>query len=118
MDEGRVIPGFDSTCGIERSAGSCRTSATTSAGTDFLLHPEDRSRFLRFVTGRSRLPARIYIYPDKLGYETTDALPESSTCSSTLFLPHYASAKVCEEKLRYAAYNCVAIDTDMSPWEE
>ncbi|KAB0392278.1 hypothetical protein E2I00_009510, partial [Balaenoptera physalus] len=55
---------------------------------------EDRSRFLRFVTGRSRLPARIYIYPDKLG------------------------AKVCEEKLRYAAYNCVAIDTDMSPWEE
>lgn len=51
---------------------------------------EDRSRFLRFVTGRSRLPARIYIYPDKLGYETTDALPESSTCSSTLFLPHYA----------------------------
>lgn len=27
-------------------------------------------------------------------------------------------AKVCEEKLRYAAYNCVAIDTDMSPWEE
>lgn len=36
--------------------------------TDFLLlHTEDRSRFLRFVTGRSRLPARIYIYPDKLG---------------------------------------------------
>ncbi|XP_058031226.1 E3 ubiquitin-protein ligase HECTD3 [Ahaetulla prasina] len=79
---------------------------------------EDRSRFLRFVTGRSRLPARIYIYPDKLGSETTDALPESSTCSSTLFLPNYASAKVCEEKLRYAAYNCVAIDTDMSPWED
>ncbi|XP_077190058.1 E3 ubiquitin-protein ligase HECTD3 [Paroedura picta] len=79
---------------------------------------EDRSRFLRFVTGRSRLPALIYIYPDKLGSETTDALPESSTCSSTLFLPNYVSAKVCEEKLRYAAYNCVAIDTDMCPWEE
>ncbi|TKS79447.1 E3 ubiquitin-protein ligase HECTD3 [Collichthys lucidus] len=55
---------------------------------------EDRSRFLRFVTGRSRLPAPIYVFPDKQG------------------------AKVCEEKLRYAAYNCVAIDTDMSPWEE
>ncbi|RXM29080.1 E3 ubiquitin-protein ligase HECTD3, partial [Acipenser ruthenus] len=50
--------------------------------------------------------------------ETTDALPQSSTCSSTLFLPNYPSAKVCEEKLRYAAYNCVAIDTDVSPWEE
>lgn len=32
--------------------------------------------------------------------------------------PAIPSAKVCEEKLRYAAYNCVAIDTDMSPWEE
>uniref|UniRef100_A0A4W5K3Y1 HECT domain containing 3 n=1 Tax=Hucho hucho TaxID=62062 RepID=A0A4W5K3Y1_9TELE len=50
--------------------------------------------------------------------ETTDALPQSSTCSSTLYLPNYPSAKVCEDKLRYAAYNCVAIDTDMSPWEE
>lgn len=40
----------------------------------------------------------------------TDQLPASpSPCHS---------AKVCEEKLRYAAYNCVAIDTDMSPWEE
>ncbi|KAL0966987.1 hypothetical protein UPYG_G00303120 [Umbra pygmaea] len=79
---------------------------------------QDRSRFLRFVTGRSRLPAPIYIFPDKQGCETTDALPQSSTCSSTLYLPNYPSAKVCEEKLRYAAYNCVAIDTDMSPWEE
>ncbi|MGH0185882.1 UNVERIFIED_CONTAM: hypothetical protein FKN15_019390 [Acipenser sinensis] len=76
---------------------------------------EDRSRFLRFVTGRSRLPAPIYIFPDKQGAETTDALPQSSTCSSTLFLPNYPSAKVCEEKLRYAAYNCVAIDTDIGP---
>lgn len=32
--------------------------------------------------------------------------------------PAIPRAKVCEEKLRYAAYNCVAIDTDMSPWEE
>uniref|UniRef100_A0A8C1Z987 HECT domain containing 3 n=1 Tax=Cyprinus carpio TaxID=7962 RepID=A0A8C1Z987_CYPCA len=79
---------------------------------------EDRSRFLRFVTGRSRLPAPIYVFPDKQGSETIDALPQSSTCSSTLYLPKYSSAKVCEEKLRYAAYNCVAIDTDMSPWEE
>lgn len=79
---------------------------------------EDRSRFLRFVTGRSRLPAPIYIYPDKSGSDSTDSLPESSTCSSTLYLPNYPSAKICEEKLRYAAYNCVAIDTDMSPWEE
>lgn len=77
---------------------------------------EDRSRFLRFVTGRRRLPAPIYICPDK-GEEVVNSLPESSTCSSTLFLPKYESAKVAEDKLRYAIYNCIAIDTDMSPWD-
>lgn len=47
----------------------CPLSPVSSLSThgDSLPHPEDRSRFLRFVTGRSRLPARIYIYPDKLG---------------------------------------------------
>lgn len=77
---------------------------------------EDRSRYLRFVTGRRRLPAQIYVCPDK--DQGTDALPESSTCSNTLFLPNYSSAKITEDKLRYAVYNCVAIDTDMSPWDE
>ena len=28
------------------------------------------------------------------------------------------SVKMAEEKLRYAAYNCIAIDTDMNPWGE
>ncbi|XP_033636883.1 E3 ubiquitin-protein ligase HECTD3-like [Asterias rubens] len=82
---------------------------------------EDRSRFLRFVTGRRRLPTPLYICPGRSyssDNDMTDSLPESSTCSNTLFLPNYSSAKVAEEKLRYAAYNCVAIDTDMSPWDE
>uniref|UniRef100_A0A8C5QNN2 E3 ubiquitin-protein ligase HECTD3 n=1 Tax=Leptobrachium leishanense TaxID=445787 RepID=A0A8C5QNN2_9ANUR len=79
---------------------------------------EDRSKFLRFVTGRSRLPAPFFICPEKSGSDVTNPLPESSTCSSTLYLPRYPSAKVCEEKLRYAAYNCVSIDTDLRPWEE
>lgn len=35
-----------------------------------------------------------------------------------LFLVTTYSAKVAEEKIRYAAYNCLAIDTDVSPWEE
>ncbi|NXD51632.1 HECD3 ligase, partial [Corvus moneduloides] len=81
---------------------------------------EDRSRFLRFVTGRSRLPARIYIYPDKMGKHLVLSTGQCSNGSSSLyffFLPAIPRAKVCEEKLRYAAYNCVAIDTDMSPWE-
>ncbi|XP_019386162.1 PREDICTED: E3 ubiquitin-protein ligase HECTD3-like, partial [Crocodylus porosus] len=77
---------------------------------------EDRSRFLRFVTGRSRLPIRICICPHEPMSDVVDVLPEVSTCSSALFLPQYTSAKVCEEKLRYAAYNCVSIDRDEDVW--
>ncbi|NWR79369.1 HECD3 ligase, partial [Centropus unirufus] len=83
---------------------------------------EDRSRFLRFVTGRSRLPARIYICPDKMGILSSQ-LANAASPSCLFFFPSFLPspatprAKVCEEKLRYAAYNCVAIDTDMSPWE-
>ncbi|XP_065069856.1 E3 ubiquitin-protein ligase HECTD3-like [Rhopilema esculentum] len=78
---------------------------------------EDRSRFLRFVTGRRRLPTPLFICPSKSD-AAINSLPESATCSNTLFLPSYSSAQVAEEKLRYAAYNCIAIDADMSPWEE
>lgn len=78
---------------------------------------EDRSRFLRFVTGRRRLPTPLYIAKGKSS-NPVNSLPESATCSHTLYLPSYSSATMAEEKIRYAAYNCVAIDTDMSPWEE
>ena len=78
---------------------------------------EDRSRFLRFVTGRRRLPTPLYIARGKSN-SPVNSLPESATCSHTLYLPSYSSAAMAEEKIRYAAYNCVAIDTDMSPWED
>lgn len=35
-----------------------------------------------------------------------------------LYLPNYTSGKVAEEKLRYATYNCMDIDTDMNLWED
>ncbi|ELU04919.1 hypothetical protein CAPTEDRAFT_168000 [Capitella teleta] len=78
---------------------------------------EDRSRLLRFITGRRRLPAPLFICPEK-GRDCVDTLPESSTCANTLYLPNYSSPEKAEEKLRYAAYNCIAIDTDISPWDE
>lgn len=78
---------------------------------------DDRSRFLRFVTGRRRLPAHMTLCAGKSS-ALVDSLPEAATCSSTLFLPSYSSCKMAEEKLRYAAYNCVAIDTDSQPWDE
>ncbi|KAK3585008.1 hypothetical protein CHS0354_024922 [Potamilus streckersoni] len=77
---------------------------------------DDRSRFLRFVTGRRRLPAPLYISTGK--GDMIDCLPESSTCANILYLPNFSSAKVAEEKIRYAAYNCMDIDTDMNLWED
>ncbi|XP_043941703.1 E3 ubiquitin-protein ligase HECTD3-like isoform X2 [Protopterus annectens] len=75
---------------------------------------EERSRFLRFVTGRSRLSTSIIIGAGRLTNNETspDVFPETSTCSRTLYLPDYPSAQVCEEKLRYAIYNCLSIDGD------
>lgn len=75
---------------------------------------EERSRFIRFITGRRRLPVTIYIDSADSG---PSSLPTSATCSNALYLPSYTSVDQASEKLRYAAYNCVAIDTDMSPWE-
>uniref|UniRef100_A0A2C9LR03 HECT domain-containing protein n=1 Tax=Biomphalaria glabrata TaxID=6526 RepID=A0A2C9LR03_BIOGL len=71
---------------------------------------EDRSHLLRFITGRRRLPVSIFISSGK--NSPTNPLPESSTCCNTLHLPVYTDEKIAEERLRYAAYNCVSIDTD------
>ncbi|KFV84435.1 E3 ubiquitin-protein ligase HECTD3, partial [Struthio camelus australis] len=78
---------------------------------------EDLSRFLKFVTGRSRLPVQITIYPERSNSKTLDLMPEVSTCSCTFFLPTYSSAKACEELLRYAIYNCMSIDMDKNTWD-
>ena len=58
---------------------------------------EERSRFLRFVTGRKRPPAPFTVA--KAGGDK-DSLPHASTCASTLFLPEYSSASIAREKLR------------------
>ncbi|XP_017598939.1 PREDICTED: E3 ubiquitin-protein ligase HECTD3, partial [Corvus brachyrhynchos] len=79
---------------------------------------EDLSRFLKFVTGRSRLPVQINVYPERSNLDAFDLMPQACTCSCTFFLPSYSSAKVCEELLRYAVYNCMSIDTDKNPWDE
>ena len=73
---------------------------------------DDRSRLLRFITGRRRLPCTIYIDSG----DTNSKLPSSATCSNTLYLPDYDSVDEAVDRLKYAAYNCVAIDTDMSPY--
>ncbi|EDO36112.1 predicted protein, partial [Nematostella vectensis] len=74
---------------------------------------DERSRFLRFVTGRRRPPAPFTVA--KAG-DGRNALPTASTCASTIYWPAYTSAAMATARLRYAVYNCVAIDTDTSPW--
>ncbi|XP_028939898.1 E3 ubiquitin-protein ligase HECTD3, partial [Antrostomus carolinensis] len=52
---------------------------------------EDLSRFLKFVTGRSRLPVQITVYPERGNLDALDLMPQASTCSCTFFLPNYSS---------------------------
>jgi len=72
--------------------------------------------FLRFVSGRSRLPANLNDIPHKfqiVGSEKPiDGLPTAQTCFFVLRLPPYTTKKVMADKLRYAIQNCRAIDTD------
>ena len=75
----------------------------------------ERSRFVRFVTGRKRLPATIVIAKTSRD-ASEDSLPTASTCANTLYLPKFSSDEMAMKRLRYAIHNCVAIDTDTNPW--
>ncbi|XP_054270101.1 E3 ubiquitin-protein ligase HERC2 isoform X2 [Macrosteles quadrilineatus] len=81
---------------------------------------QERSLFLRFVWGRTRLPRTI---PDFRGrdfvlqvldkYNPPDHfLPESYTCFFLLKMPRYSCKLILREKLKYAIHFCKSIDTD------
>lgn len=57
---------------------------------------DERSKFLRFVTGRRRPPSPFTVV--KAG--GTNELPNASTCASSLFWPNYPSAAVATARLR------------------
>lgn len=79
---------------------------------------EERAMFLRFTWGRSRLPltAAAFVQRFKLqSFNKSPAdsyLPISHTCFFSLELPRYSTLEVMKERLRYAIYNCTAIDGD------
>src|SRR3546814_9123426 len=79
---------------------------------------EERSMLIRFTWGRSRLPLNASSFPQRFklqNYNRSPAdnyLPISHTCFFSLELPSYSSMEVMKEKLRYAIYNCTAIDGD------
>ncbi|ETO22614.1 hypothetical protein RFI_14580 [Reticulomyxa filosa] len=72
---------------------------------------QQRSNFLRFVWGQSRLPTRSEDFHDPFGILTSQR-NDDNTCFFTLELPKYSSKEIMKKKLLYAISNCYAIDTD------
>lgn len=81
---------------------------------------QERSLFLRFVWGRTRLPRTIadfrgrdFVIQILDRYNPPDYfLPESYTCFFLLKMPRYSCKPVLQEKLKYAIHFCKSIDTD------
>ena len=79
---------------------------------------EERAAFLRFVWGRSRLPLDLESFHQKFKIQSSQKSPADSyfplahTCFFSLELPSYSSLEIMKNKLRYAIYNCQAIDGD------
>lgn len=77
---------------------------------------EERVLFMRFVSGRSRLPANTADISQRFQIMKVDrpydSLPTSQTCFFQLRLPPYSSQSVMAERLRYAINNCRSIDMD------
>ncbi|KAA8579334.1 hypothetical protein FQN60_010674, partial [Etheostoma spectabile] len=74
---------------------------------------EERVLFMRFVSGRSRLPANTADISQRFQImKPYDSLPTSQTCFFQLRLPPYSSQAVMAERLRYAINNCRSIDMD------
>ncbi|KAK2197737.1 bifunctional HECT domain/Ankyrin repeat-containing domain superfamily/HECT [Babesia duncani] len=75
--------------------------------------------FLRFTSGRSRLPPAQVDWSLVVEYEQLEAgqnvdgrLPTSATCNFRLLIPRYSSKRVFHRQLCYAIKHCVAIDLD------
>ena len=79
---------------------------------------EERSALIRFTWGRSRLPLTAAGFSQKFKilsftrYPSDAYFPVAHTCFFSLELPAYSSLEIMKEKLRYAMFNCEAIDGD------
>jgi E3 ubiquitin-protein ligase HUWE1 len=75
--------------------------------------PEDRAKFLMFLTGSSQVPFGGFKALEEVGRPIRIApggdperLPQAHTCVNQLDLPAYASEEVMKEKLLLAIQNC------------
>ncbi|KAH7817215.1 putative HECT E3 ubiquitin ligase [Monocercomonoides exilis] len=112
-----VMSGFDSTPQLVRYFWDALSELSNL----------QRQLYLRFVTGRSRLPPIVEGHIPRgleikvtiMGYSSSRSnvdgtMPESHTCSQHLELPRYSSKDILKERLIYAITNCVSIDTDFT----
>ena len=71
------------------------------------LTDEEKSMFVRFVWGRSRLPARGQAWTTNFHITKrgdVNALPQAHTCFNSLELPPYGSEKLLREKILLACH--------------
>ncbi|GMH91865.1 hypothetical protein TL16_g12175 [Triparma laevis f. inornata] len=83
---------------------------------------EDRSRFLRFVWARERLPNSGGEFHQRFKIQAAVGdgprdnpnkfLPKAHTCFFSLNLPKYSDDEVMRDKITYAIYNCIEMDAD------
>ena len=69
---------------------------------------DDKFKYLKFVSGRSRLPKSKYQHIIHLTNDK-NKLPTSHTCFFTLDLPRYDSKKILYKKMKYAIENSFSI---------
>ena len=83
------------------------------------LTEEEKTLYLKFVWGRSRLPVNLASLSRKHQLEfyksrPKDSLPIAHTCFFTLDLPVYSSQAVMKQKLLISIMYCGDIDADRS----
>ena len=80
--------------------------------------PEDQGLFLRFVSGKTRLPHTAADFSHQFEIHSLSrpvadqSLPIAATCFFKLSLPSYSSKEILEKKLLFAIRHCSLIDTD------
>ncbi|KPA81804.1 putative ubiquitin-protein ligase [Leptomonas pyrrhocoris] len=76
--------------------------------------PLQRRLFLRFVSGRDRLPIKLRVLPLTTQADPDTMLPRAATCFFAIELPDYSSLDVMKQKLFYSVENCADMDTDFN----
>ena len=74
--------------------------------------PKQRRLFLKFVSGRERMPVKLRVLPLVTPQSPDAVLPRAATCFFAIELPDYSTAEIMAKKLIYSIENCAEIDTD------